>query len=87
MVSLFINRNTAVHIDSFGTENISQEVLNKLRDKLITHNIFKIQDTESIMCGFYYIAFIEYMLAGNILLDYTNFFSPNDYKKNEQNNI
>ena len=34
------------------------------------------------MCGFYYIAFIEYMLAGKTLLDYTNMFSPNDYKKN-----
>ena len=32
------------------------------------------------MCGFYCIAFAEYMLAGNTLLDYTNLFSPNDYK-------
>ena len=35
------------------------------------------------MCGFYCIAFIEYMLAGKTLLDYTNLFSPNDYKKND----
>ena len=34
------------------------------------------------MCGFYCIAFIEYMLLGKTLLDYTNLFSPNDYKKN-----
>ena len=34
------------------------------------------------MCGFYRIAFIEYMLAGKTLLDYTNLFSPNNYKKN-----
>ena len=34
------------------------------------------------MCGFFCIAFIEYMLAGKTLLDYTNLFSPNDYKKN-----
>ena len=40
----------------------------------ITHNIFRIQDNESIMCGFYCIIFIEYMLAGKNLLDYTNFF-------------
>ena len=31
-----------------------------------------------------YIAFIEYMLAGKTLLDYTNFFSLNDYKKNDK---
>ena len=34
------------------------------------------------MCGFYCIAFLEYMLAVKTLLDYTNLFSPNDYKKN-----
>ena len=34
------------------------------------------------MCGFYCIPFIEYMLAGKTLLDCTNFFSLNDYKKN-----
>ena len=32
----------------------------------------------SIMCGF---CFIECILAGKLLLDYTNLFSPNDYKK------
>ena len=32
-VSLFIDRNTAVCFDSFGTEHIPQEVLNKIRDK------------------------------------------------------
>ena len=34
------------------------------------------------MCGFDRIAFIEYMLAGKTLLDYTNLFSLNDYDKN-----
>ena len=54
----------------------------KIRDKSITHNTFRIQDNESIMCIFYCITFIEYMLAGKTLLDYINFFSLNDYKKN-----
>ena len=38
---------------------------------------YKIMNLLSIMC----IAFIEYMLAGKTLLDYTNLFSLNDYKK------
>ena len=42
------------------------------------------QDNESIMCGFYCIAFIEYMLVGKTLLDYINLFSPNAYKKNDK---
>ena len=80
-VSLFINKNTAVYFDSFEIEYIPQEVLNKIKDKSITHNIFRIQDNESIMCGFYCIAFIEYMLARKTLFDYTNLFSQNDYKR------
>ena len=36
-----------------------------------------------IMCRFYCTAFIEYMLAGKTLLDYTNLLSPNGYKKND----
>ena len=35
------------------------------------------------MCGFYCITFIEYILAGKTLLEYTNLFSPNDYKNNK----
>ena len=38
----------------------------------------------SIICEFYCIAFIEYMVAGKTLLDYTNLFSSNDYKKNDK---
>ena len=33
------------------------------------------------MCGFYCIAFIEYMFGGKTLLEYTNLFSPNGGRK------
>ena len=62
--SLFINRNTTVYCDSFSIEYIPLEVLNKIKDKSITYNIFRIQDNESIMAGFY---FIEYRLAAKTL--------------------
>ena len=68
----------------FEIEQIPQEVLNKIKGESITHNIFRIQDKESIMCGFHCIAFIEYMIGGKTLLDYTNLFSPNDYKANDK---
>ena len=84
MVSLFIDRYTAVYFVSLGIEYIPQEVLNKIRDKSITQNIFRIQDNESTMCGLFCIDFIEYMFVGKTLLDYTNLFSPNDYKKNDK---
>ena len=80
--SLFTDRNTAVCFFSFGTEYIPEEVLSKIKDKLTTHIIFRIQDNDFIICDFYCIAFIKYMLARKTLLEYTNLFSPNDYKKN-----
>ena len=48
------------------------------------HKIFRVQGNESIMCGFCCIVFIEYMLSGENLLDYTNLFSLNDYSKNDK---
>ena len=72
-----------MHFD-FGIEHISQEVLSKIKEKSITHNIFGIEDDYSIMCEFYYINFIEYILAGKPLLGYTNLYSPNYYKKNNK---
>ena len=53
---------TLIHLE-FRIENIPQEVLNKIKDRSITHNIFRIQDNEYIMCGCCCVAFIEYMLT------------------------
>ena len=36
------------------------------------------------MCGYFCIEFINYMFKGKTLLEYTNLFSPNDFKKNDQ---
>ena len=63
---------------------IPQEVLNKIKDKSITRNIFRIQSNAFIMRGFCCIIFIEYMLAEKSLLDYINLFSQGDYKKNKK---
>ena len=49
-VLLCISRHMAVYLDSFGIEYILQKELNKIKDKSITHNIFKIEDDDSIMC-------------------------------------
>ena len=36
------------------------------------------------MGRYFGIGFIDFMLKGKSLLDYTNLFSPNDYEKNDQ---
>ena len=34
------------------------------------------------MCGYFYIGFIDFMVAGKTLTEYKNLFSPNNFKKN-----
>ena len=36
------------------------------------------------MCGHFCIGFIDFILKGQSLLDYTNLFSPNEYEKNDK---
>ena len=38
----------------------------------------------SVMCGYFCIGFIDFMLAGKTLTDYTNLFPPYDFNKNDQ---
>ena len=53
------------------------------RSLSITTNIFRIQAHDSIMCEYFCIGFIDFMLAGKILTEFTNIFSANNFKKND----
>ena len=46
-------------------------------------NIFRVQANDSIMCGYFCIEFINFMLNGKSLNEYTNLFSPYDFKRND----
>ena len=35
------------------------------------------------MCGYFCIGFIDFMLTGKTLIDFTNLFSPNNFKEND----
>ena len=77
-VSLFVKTKYTVYFDNFGVEHIPKEI-NKFINYDIKSSIFRIQACDSIMCGYFCIEFINYMLKGKTLLDYTNLFSPNDF--------
>ena len=64
---MFIDKSKAVYLNSFRIDETSQEELSKIKDKSIIHNIFWIQDDDSITCWFYCIASIEYMLERRTL--------------------
>ena len=42
-----------------------------------------IQAYDSIMRGYFCIVFIDFMLKGKILTEYTNLFSSDDFKRND----
>ena len=46
--------------------------------------IYRIQAYDSTMCGYFCNGFIDFMLKGKSLLDYTNLFSHNEYEKNNK---
>ena len=54
-----------------------------LQNKDIITNIFRIQAYDSIMCGYFCIGFIDFMLVSKKLTDYTNIFSSNNFKRND----
>ena len=82
-------KNEVSYFDSFGVEYIPKEIMERIEqsslgNKNIKTNIFRIQDNNSIMCGYFCILFIEYMLNNKTLADFTNLFSPWNFKKNDE---
>ena len=84
-VALFCKRNKIVYFDSFDVEHVSEKIKEFIGNKNIKANIFWVQENGSVMCDYFCIGFIDFMLAGKKLTDYTSLFSPHDFKKS--NNI
>ena len=70
--------NNVTYFDSFGVEHIPKEIKAFINNKNIKTNIFRIQAYDSIMCGYFCIGFINFMLKGNTLTEFTNLFSRNN---------
>ena len=80
---MYVHNNDFTYFDSFGVEHIPKEIKAFINNKNITTNVFRIQAYDSIMWGYFCIGFIDFMLAGKTLTEYTNLFSPNNFKKND----
>ena len=64
----------AIYFDSFRFEYIPKEIKKLKGNKDIITNIYRIQAYDSIMCGYFCVGFIDFMLKGKSLLVYTNLF-------------
>ena len=72
-IALFCNRSEIVYFDCFGIEHVPEEIKEFVRNKNIIANIFRIQAKNSVMCRYFCIRFIDFMLAGEKLTEFTSF--------------
>ena len=82
-IALFCNRSEVVYFDSFVVEHVTEETKEFIENKNLTANIFRVQTNNSVMCGYFCIGLIDFMLAGKDLVDFTSFFSHYEFEKND----
>ena len=91
---MYIHNDDVTYFDSSDVEHILKEIkvfINRplsfvlhpllrdaLQNKNIKTNIFRMQAYDSIMCGYFCIGFIDF-----ILTKFTNLFSSNNFMKND----
>ena len=82
---MHVNNNDVTYFYSFGVEHIPKEIKEFIgRSLFIATNIFRVQVYDSVMCGYFCIGFIDFMLKGKTLTEFTNLFSPNNFKENDE---
>ena len=77
-----MNGSNIIYFDSFGVKHVPREVKKFSKSENAIANVNRTQAYDSIMCGYFCIKFIDFMLKGKILLDCTNLVCPNEYEKN-----
>ena len=70
-----------VYFGSFGVEYVPEEIKKIIENKNIKANIFWVQANNSVMCGNFCNGFIDFMLAGKKLTNFTNMFLPMTLKR------
>ena len=82
LIALFCRKTEIAYCDGFSVEHVTEEIRGFIANKNIKSNIFRVQARNSIMCGFFCIGFINFMLASKKLTYFTNLLSPYDFEKN-----
>ena len=73
-IALYVKNNDITYFNSFGVEHIPKEIIKIIGCKNVIANICRIQAYDSIMCRYFCIRFINFMLAGKKFTGNTNLF-------------
>ena len=78
-IALFCNKSEIIYFHSFGVEHVPEKIKEFVGNKNIIADIFRVQANNSVMRGYFCIKFIDFMLAGKKLTDFTSMLSPYDF--------
>ena len=73
-IALYALNKNVTYFDSFVVEHIPKETKIFINKSIFVTNIFRVQTYDSVMCGYFGIGFIDFMLKGISLTDFTNLF-------------
>ena len=79
-IALYVTNNNRTYFDSLEVKHILKEIKKFMGSKNIITNIHRRQPYDLIICGYFCIGFIDFILKCKTLLDYTNIFHPYDYE-------
>ena len=63
-IALYCRRSETVYFNSFGVEHVPEESKKFIGIKNLIANILRVQANNSIICGYFCIGLIDFMLAG-----------------------
>ena len=73
----------SLYLKNSDVKHVPKEIKKFIGSKNVIANIFRIQAHDSILCGYFCTGFINFMFGGKSLTDFTNLFSPNNFKRND----
>ena len=81
LIYLYVNDNNGTYSE---TEYIPKEIKKFIGNNNITTNIFRMQAYNSVMYGYFCSGFIDFMLKGKSLTDFTNLLLSINFKHNDK---
>ena len=81
LIYLYVNDNNGTYSE---IEYIPKEIKKFIGNNNITTNIFRMQAYNSVMYGYFCSGFIDFMLKGKSLTDFTNLLLSINFKHNDK---
>ena len=63
-IAVFCNKSEIIYFDRLGVEHVPKEIKEFVGNKNIKANIFRVQANNLVICGYFCIGFIDFVLTG-----------------------